>query len=79
MEVVRDGWMLDAGLGLKVKTADFTDRMGEGPKKRNQEHHQSCCLKIKRMLLPSTKEGNINERAALGEEKRGSVFPLGTW
>lgn len=41
MEVVRDGWMLDAGLVLKVKTADFTDRMEEGPKKRNQEHHQS--------------------------------------
>lgn len=82
MEVVRDGWMLDAAGVLKVKTTDFADRVEEGEKEKKGIKNDTTVvgLKMQRMTFPSTEEGNINGGAVSGEEeKRGSVFPSGTW
>lgn len=65
-----------------MKTTDFTDRLEGGQKKKKgiKNNTKVVGLKMERVTLPSTEEGNINGGAVLGEEeKRGSVFPLGTW
>lgn len=66
-----------------MKTTDFTDRLEGGQKKKKKKGIKNspgtAGLKMERMTLPLTKEGNVTGEAVVGEEeKRRSVFPSGT-